>query len=87
MTVPNVKVNWDAYERDLEEGNRNIKFGVGIGVFGAGSLAVLGATCPLCFFVAPALVGVGAWKRRCAKKQMAQAAVSRADDGTDGTIS
>lgn len=63
-------VDWSSHEEQLEEGKRNIKFGFGIGAFGAGSLALIGATCPLCFFVAPALVGVGVWKSRDAKKKM-----------------
>jgi uncharacterized membrane protein YgdD (TMEM256/DUF423 family) len=68
-------IKWKADPTDneemLEEGKRNVKVGVGLGAFGAGSLALIGTTCPLCFFVAPAMVGVGMWKTRKAKKQMA----------------
>lgn len=69
---PRVQINWpETSESDelLEEGTRNVKFGLGVGAFGAGSLALIGATCPLCFVVAPAMVGVGLWKRRKAKCQ------------------
>lgn len=65
-----VKVDWRAHEEQLEEGKRHVKMGVGVGAFGAGSLALIGATCPLCFVVAPALVGVGLWKSRDAKKKL-----------------
>ncbi|MGM0558967.1 MAG: hypothetical protein ACQEVA_21460 [Myxococcota bacterium] len=67
-------VNWSSYEEQLEEqleeGKRNIKWGAGIGAFGAASLAVVGATCPLCFVVAPAFVGMGLWKSHKAKQQL-----------------
>lgn len=61
-----IDVNWDEYNRrkQHEEGTGHIKFGVGVGVAGAASMAIIGATCPLCFFVAPAMVGLGVWKRR-----------------------
>lgn len=68
MSEKNLSINWDSYEEQLAEGERNVKFGLGIGAFGAGSLAIIGATCPLCFFVAPAMVGVGLWKRHKAKE-------------------
>ncbi len=61
-----IEVNWDDYNRrkQHEEGTGHIKFGVGVGIAGAASMALIGATCPLCFFVAPAMVGLGVWKRR-----------------------
>jgi hypothetical protein len=75
MSEKTFKINWKTdpndHEEMLEEGKRNVQMGVGIGAFGAGSLALIGATCPLCFFVAPAMVGVGMWKRRKARQQMA----------------
>jgi hypothetical protein len=86
MSEKTIEVNWndaaDDHEEMLEEGKRNVKMGVGVGVFGAGSLALIGATCPLCFFVAPAMVGVGMWKTRKAKQAMAdcQAADSQVAD-------
>ncbi|AWV89381.1 hypothetical protein DN745_08545 [Bradymonas sediminis] len=65
-------MNWDAYEEELNEGKRNVKWGVGIGAASAASMALIGATCPLCFVVAPAFVGVGMWKKRKAKQKMSQ---------------
>ena len=64
------KVDWSSYEEQLEEGKRNIKWGAGIGAFGAASLAIIGTTCPLCFVAAPALVGVGLWKSHKAKQKL-----------------
>lgn len=81
-----IKVNWDHWKSQKKEGEGHIKFGVGVGAFGAGSLALLGATCPLCFFVAPAMVGVGIVKRQHALKKMACEIETPDDsDGTDGT--
>jgi hypothetical protein len=70
MTAKTPTVDWSSYEEQLEEGKRHIKFGAGIGAFGAASLAIIGTTCPLCFVAAPALVGVGLWKSRKAKKKL-----------------
>ena len=48
------------------EANTLITGGLGIGAFGAASAALLGAVCPVCVVAAPALVGVGLYKRyRC----------------------
>lgn len=46
-------------EEKLKEANDCIKLGVGVGALGAGAAIVSGAVCPLCVFIAPALVGVG----------------------------
>ncbi len=50
-------------EKDRREGNTCIALGAGVGALGAISAAITGALCPLCIFVAPGLVGVGAIKR------------------------
>ena len=57
-------------EEELEEGTGNIKFGVGVGAVSAASLAIIGVTCPLCWFVAPAMVAAGVHKRHQAKKKL-----------------
>ena len=41
------------------EGNTCIGLGAGVGALGVGTAAIVGATCPLCYFIAPALVGMG----------------------------
>jgi len=58
------------HEVDLKEGVGHVKFGVGVGAASAASLALIGVTCPLCFFVAPAMVAVGLHKRHKAKKAL-----------------
>lgn len=37
--------------------------GAGIGVFGAVAAAIGGAVCPVCVVAAPALLGIGAFRR------------------------
>lgn len=48
---------------EQRDANSCLALGAGIGVVGTTSALVAGATCPLCFVLAPALLGVGAWKR------------------------
>ena len=57
-------------QKDLEEGAGHIKFGVGVGAVSAASLLLIGTTCPLCYFVAPAMVAAGIHKRHKAKKKL-----------------
>lgn len=45
-------------------GNAYIGLGCGIGAFGIGSAIVTGATCPLCFLVAPALFAMGVYEKK-----------------------
>ena len=58
-----------ADERDREkdtgtnDANSLIVGGLGIGAFGILSAAIGGAACPVCVVAAPALLGVGAYKR------------------------
>jgi hypothetical protein len=51
----------------LREANQCSGLGLGVGGLGAGAAMALGATCPLCFVVAPGLVGLGLLERRSAK--------------------
>lgn len=57
-------------ETDLKEGAGHVKFGFGVGAASAASLLLIGTTCPLCYFVAPAMVAVGIHKRHKAKKTL-----------------
>lgn len=53
----------DRRDDEAREANRLISSGVILGIVGAASAVVLGATCPLCVVGAPALVGWGAYER------------------------
>ncbi len=52
-------------QKTPERGDANtlIAGGLGIGAFGLISAAIGGAVCPVCVVAAPALLGVGAYKR------------------------
>ena len=45
------------------QANARLCWGVGIGVLGGVSYALLGAVCPLCLIASPALIGAGLWGR------------------------
>jgi hypothetical protein len=45
------------------EANQLLGAGLGLGALGAVSAIALGATCPLCVVVAPAMLGMGIYKR------------------------
>ena len=60
---PDKKIN-----EDKRDANTCMALGVGVGALGAASAALAGAVCPLCIFIAPGLVGVGAYKRWRASK-------------------
>lgn len=68
--APEVSAEQADCERELEEGSGHIKFGVGVGAVSTASLAIIGTTCPLCWFVAPAMVAAGVHKRYQAKKKL-----------------
>ncbi len=53
----------EAGKKDKRDANTCMALGVGVGALGAASAAVTGALCPLCVFIAPGLVGVGAYRR------------------------
>lgn len=56
-------------QQRLREANSCIAVGAGLGAWGAGTALLVGATCPLCLFAAPALIGVGVWKRFAAGRK------------------
>lgn len=57
-------------EQERKEATTCMTIGAGVGVLGAASALLAGAVCPLCFFVAPGLIGVGAYKRAKASKKL-----------------
>lgn len=48
---------------ERSEANSCIALGAGVGALGALGTALSGAVCPLCVVVAPALIGIGVYKR------------------------
>ena len=57
-------------ENEIKEANTCMALGAGVGVLGTASALLAGAVCPLCIFIAPGLVGVGAYKRwKLSRKQ------------------
>ena len=52
-----------APDTDTRDANRTMLAGVGIGVLGVVTAAIGGAVCPVCVIAAPAIVGVGAFRR------------------------
>jgi len=68
-SVRALKLAADADDAARKDANGAIAMGLGIGAFGAASLALVGATCPLCVVAAPALVSWGLYKRVRARKK------------------
>ena len=48
---------------EKQDANSYIALGAGVGAFGVASAVTIGVVCPLCYFIAPGLVGYGAYKR------------------------
>lgn len=48
---------------ERQEANQLMVGGVAIGAMGLAGTALLGATCPVCVVAAPAMLGLGAYKR------------------------
>jgi len=61
----------EARAEQRSEANTAILTGAGLGAWGAFSAAALGAVCPLCVVVAPALLGYGAYKHYDLRKRKA----------------
>ena len=53
----------DRDDQEKRDANALMMSGVGIGVFGVVAAAIGGAVCPVCVVAAPALLGVGAFRR------------------------
>lgn len=55
---------------ELCEAKAAIAIGAGVGVIGTVSAVLIGATCPICMVMAPALIGTGLLKGYSAKKRL-----------------
>lgn len=56
---------------ELREANSCMALGAGLGAVGTGTALLAGATCPLCIVIAPALFGLGVWKRFATNREVA----------------
>lgn len=52
-----------------DDSNSCIALGAGVGALGIGTAIATGAVCPLCYIVAPALIGAGVYTKIKRKKQ------------------
>lgn len=48
---------------EKREANHCMALGAGVGALGVGAALATGAVCPICFIVAPGIVGAGILKR------------------------
>lgn len=63
-------------DAEIQDANSCMAIGAGLGAFGTGAGLLIGATCPICVVLAPALIGVGAVKRFAAgRKRRSQSRV------------
>ncbi len=49
---------------EKREANSCVALGAGVGALGIGAALITGAICPLCYVIAPGLIGAGLLKRR-----------------------
>ena len=57
------KSSLEENDKDKKDANACMAVGAGVGLLGTASATLAGAVCPLCFFIAPGLVGYGAYRR------------------------
>jgi len=53
----------DIISPSVDDANRKLKWGVGLGAFALASYAVFGTVCPICLVATPALLGAGLFER------------------------
>lgn len=70
MSTKKKEESKDKCQTEVRDANICMAIGAGVGAMGIGSAALLGAVCPACVFVAPALLGIGAVRRGVYKKKL-----------------
>ncbi|MFO0999538.1 MAG: hypothetical protein U0936_04320 [Planctomycetaceae bacterium] len=81
MTQPaDMANNEQQIQQELQDAGSILAMGAGVGTVGTASALLLGATCPICVVMAPALIGMGLVKGYVARKK-------RAKLGADGNDS
>lgn len=76
------KATSDSLKRARQEGSQCIALGIGVGGLGTAAALTLGATCPICFIAAPALIGVGVYRRITAKESSQPINSSESGEGS-----
>ena len=75
--IPN---NEQQIQQELRDAGSCLAMGAGVGTVGTASALLLGATCPICVFMAPALIGMGLVKGYVARKKRAKLCADGNDD-------
>lgn len=65
--------NEQQIQQELRDAGSCLVMGASVGTVGTASALLLGATCPICFIMAPALVGIGLIKGYAAKTKQSRA--------------
>jgi len=76
----NDKKSEDKIDQAIDKGTGNLLVGAGVGTYGTAMFVTSGIVCPACVFVAPALLGIGAYQRHKYNKSQ-----NNADDKTSET--
>jgi hypothetical protein len=58
-------------QQELRDAGSCLAMGAGVGTVGTASALLLGATCPICVVMAPALIGMGLFKGYAARRKRA----------------
>lgn len=85
-----VQIGEQQIQQEMRDAGSCLAMGAGVGTLGTASALLLGATCPLCVLIAPALIGMGLVKGYTARKKRslfrAEAEVSKAEHSRAGVV-
>ena len=84
MTLAKEEKTEEKKQEELQEANTCVALGAGVGALGLGSALLVGAVCPLCVVVSPALIGLGLVKRLRLKGSKAGPAEKSQETGSGG---
>ncbi len=63
------ELNEAQVQQELRDAGSCLAMGAGVGTVGTASAILLGATCPICIVMAPALIGMGLFRGYAARKK------------------
>ena len=66
-------------QQELRDAGSCLAMGAGVGTVGTASALLLGATCPICVVMAPALIGMGLVKGYAARRKRAAMRADKAE--------